>query len=248
MLKKIHLLFGLMLAMPAASHALSGGPFDNGDASGVFDDQGYYQVAFHFRNGLGFGQFGNNVGMIPTTGANSPTTKGTVLNRSVLYYKGVTYVGTCFGMVDHARGLVTGVTNANSDVGATAVPSGNGTALSTVVVKNGGRNLVANTSWECRITQKQPILKFNGKGELAVLNPDSTAAIADLATAIVNNSNIQTLNGLATALSTPIPVAGGGTKTLADILAGTTVDSTFTGAEVLPLTAFGERKFFLTLR
>ena len=259
-MKKISSLIAAIGLLSAANaFALVGGPFDGNDYGQSLDDQGIYQAGFRFKNGLGFAQWGLNVSMSGNinqgnSGQSSTNlTLGTYLNRSVIYYKGVTYVGAAFGMTDHDRGIVQGTTNGYSEASfsssGTGGTNGNTTlSLSQTASYNGGRGFVANTSFECKITAKSPILKFNGSGELSVLSPDGNGIISALAQTIVNQNTNQTLQNLATALSTTIPTASGGTTTLAQILGGSNVTDTFAAADIVRMTVFGERKFFLSVR
>jgi hypothetical protein len=163
--------------------AFVGGPFDNGDFSSLLDNSGVYQVAFRFSNGSGFASFGSNVdtslflpgGSAGGALATTPGTTFTVLSRSLFYYKGVTYLGNCTGMVDHERKIVSGVTNGATDITLTASNTTGGGGGSTTTTTNNliTNNLAfnANSQFLCKITNSHPILKFSGEGELSVLNP-----------------------------------------------------------------------------
>jgi hypothetical protein len=193
------ILASLVLVFGAKASAHSGGPFGNGDYSELLDNSGIYQVAFRFSNGSGFAQFGNNVDTSAFTvtggGAGATQTQAlTINNRSIIYYKGVTFLGTCFGMVDHERKTVSGVTNGNSDVLTTTAvnttPVGGGLPgavnnAQQTLLNNGNTGMPCNTEFICKITKTYPVLRFNGKGELTVINPSlATTISAQLAAAL----------------------------------------------------------------
>jgi hypothetical protein len=175
------ILASLAVLFGGKASAFVGGPFDNGDFSSLLDNSGIYQVAFRFSNGSGFASFGNNVDtslFLPTTGgttaSNTTSTTFTLLSRSLFYYKGVTYLGSCTGMVDHERKIVSGVTNGSTDITTTASTQqggGGATQTSTNNLITNNLNFNANSQFLCKITNSHPILKFSGDGEFSVLNP-----------------------------------------------------------------------------
>jgi hypothetical protein len=185
------ILASLVLLLGGKASAFVGGPFDNGDFSSLLDNSGVYQVAFRFSNGSGFAQFGNNVDTTTfsaQTGGAATTITATfsVLNRSMFYYKGVSYLGTCYGMVDHERKFVQGVTNGNSDQLTTTalnpLPSTGGNPGAVVnatqtLNSNGNIGLTCNSEFVCKITKSYPVLRFNGTGEVTIINPSQGATI-----------------------------------------------------------------------
>jgi hypothetical protein len=251
------ILASLVLIFGSKASAFSGGPFDNGDYSTLLDENGIYQVAFRFSNGSGFAQFGNNVNQelfLPvTTGTGVSSTTFSVLNRSILYYKGVTYLGTCFGMVDHERKTVSGVTNGQSDITTSQTTTGGGgpTITSTnTLIFNGGLGFTANTEFICKIKNTYPILRFNGKGELTIVNPSLA-------------SNIASQVALAIAGQAPLPAVKPPPSTVGQIQNFiTALDSLATGAaplipsatqvdknaEHIKLIAFGSRIYMNKFR
>jgi hypothetical protein len=182
-MKRISLILAsLAVLFGGKASAFVGGPFDNGDFSSLLDNSGVYQVAFRFSNGSGFASFGNNVDtslFLPTTGgtatSNTTATTFTVLSRSLFYYKGVTYLGSCTGMVDHERKIVSGITNGSTDITTTASTQtgggGGATQTSTNNLITNNLSFQANSHFLCKITNSHPILKFSGDGEFTVLNP-----------------------------------------------------------------------------
>jgi hypothetical protein len=290
MLKKIQLLFAFALALPAASYGLVGGPWDNGDYSQILDETGIYQATLRFSNGQGFCQFGSNVSVstfrdltLATSGVGSGinlnASNGSYLNRSLIYYKGVTYLGSCYGTSDMVNNLIEGITNGNSDVttvnasgAATTTTAATAVSTTNVLVANGTRSFTCNTAWSAKITTKKPVLKFNGKGQLTVLNPDGIAQVTPAVNAL-----LATLGGLTVPQLTAAPPAGStgnpnvnaiintinqintGQVTspnnfaptigsLADAIPKTTAELTEKNSDQVPLTVFGIRKFFLSTR
>ncbi|HEY2573502.1 MAG TPA: hypothetical protein VGH65_05505 [Verrucomicrobiaceae bacterium] len=262
MLKKIQTLFVFALAFPAASQAFNGGPFDNADNSSTFDSAGIYQYAMRFQNGSGFAQWGPNVALSPNVnqGAGNATntvlTLGTPLNRSVIYYKGVTFVGNATGMVDQERGKITGITNSYTSLTSSTSANSGGTAAqsvtaSAVVVDNGTISSTANTHFEGDIYQKSPILKFHGSGEIAVLNPSLSdslfSALTNLIGAIPQAATIGTgagaaINAINSAIQSLIGNTFGTGNT--NIPPVSSADAIYNNADVAPMKVFGSRIFF----
>ncbi len=206
MFRKNHILFALVMSFSASAFALVGGPFDNGDYNELLDADGIYQWTAYLSNGLGQGQFASGVSLGPSIangggGSNSTQTTnssvGTVSDRSIYYYKGVTFFGGCFGMVDMSQKTISCVTNGQSEVtlsqqGASTSTGGIlliGTAsnvnATTNVVNNGSLGFVANSEWNGTIGPVQPTLKFKGEGQLTVLSPDVQPLLSNLAQQIV---------------------------------------------------------------
>jgi hypothetical protein len=292
MLKKIQLLFAFALALPAASYGIVGGPFDNADYSSTLDDAGIYQASLRFSNGQGMAQFATNADVAPyrlqtgTTTTTPPSSYGSYLNRSVIYYKGVTYLGTATGIVDHYyTKTVEGYTNGNSDVNTTVVT--NQAATPTAVnataslLDNGGRYFTCNTTWTGKITSRAPILTFKGKGQLTVISPDAGTQTTGIVTNLVNsltslltnpvppsspgsgpqgsytaseinqiNATLLTIRYLTTGKLPTFNAAGQLTSSPTDLPPEAALpkasDLTQQGADSVPLTVYGTRKFFST--
>jgi hypothetical protein len=274
-MKRISLILASLVLVFGSTKASAfvGGPFDNGDFSSLLDDSGVYQVAFRFSNGSGFAQFGNNVtpALFQTATAATagvPNTMFSYLNRSIFYYKGVSYLGTCIGMVDHERKFVHGVCNANSDVGTTSVTntgttgtsSSLATAASSTLLNNGGNALTANADFQCKITNSHPVLRFVGTGELSILNPSIGQLVLQGLQTIIQNPTTSVAG---------IGGGGGGTTVILVPTLGAQISSLLTAVtdnqdtlnEVLPTTqqirdnsdhikisAFGSRIFFVSTR
>jgi len=199
--------------------AFSGGPFDNGDPGGILMERAsFYQCQFSFRNGNGYGFFtpdaqlagappgmalgGGSAGLQQGSSAINIFDRGNLFtdntgdlsrnaNRSVFYYKGITYVGACFGFVDADARKIQGMANATSNDALTqqslvsaGTGGGGGVAGLTqqttrVVINNSG--FIINLGWEGKISSTRPILRFRGKGEMAVSAPTGQATITSLA-------------------------------------------------------------------
>lgn len=202
-MKKIFLfiqLAALTGALPA--FALVGGPFDNGDYSVLNERSGYYQATYTFNNGNGYSLWtpDNSIGITATSGQttvnlnsaslitpNNATSITHNANRTVLYYKGVVYIGSAFGSVDFEQRSIQGYGNAASEYTTTtgttsgAAGFGTGTSMSPTSVIQSGRSYVANVNWVGDITDTAPQLRFEGTGELVVLAPNGQETLAGLA-------------------------------------------------------------------
>ena len=202
-MKKISLFIqiaALTAGLPA--FALSGGPFDNGNYSVLLEREGVYEAAYSFKNGSGYSQWtaDNSQGDVATGGSLSVNLgAGSLItasggsnnaNRTVLYYKGVTYFGSAFGQVDTEKRTIQGFGNANSDYSTSASTSqqNNGffstttsSSFSTSTVVSSGRNYSANVNWTGKITDTAPQLRFSGSGELSIISPNGAESIASLA-------------------------------------------------------------------
>jgi hypothetical protein len=177
----------LGLATPAS--AIVGGPFDNGSHSASLEGGGYYRAILTFGNGSGYMSFSPEarIALIQTTDV---STRASMINRSVLYYKGITYVGAAFGSVDEESSEVQGELNAGSEVSNTAQQTQNNnnffsitnitTTVSAAVVTS-NRSYIANGYFKAKIRDRAPILKFVGSGELSFLSPTGADSVAGLA-------------------------------------------------------------------
>ncbi len=255
-MKRISLILASMvLIFGTKASALSGGPFDNGDYSSLLDDTGVYQVSFRFSNGSGFAQFGTNVDLelfLPTsTGTTTTSSTFSVLNRSLIYYKGVTYLGTCVGMVDHERKIVSGVTNGNSDVSTSqTTTSGTSTVSSANSLIFNGLGFPCNTEFICKITKTYPILRFNGKGELSIVNPTTAAVALAALSQLISTASAGSGSGIGNDLGTQISnLVSALTSNSADIAALIpSAEQTRAAMDHVPMKVFGSRVFFVTRR
>lgn len=227
MMKKIFLTIASVALLSNSNvWALGGGPFDNGEVGGLLMERGgFYQCQFSFRNGNGYGIFtpdsflGGNLPNSSNTGSSSsqqtgvfnrgslftPTSGGALghnANRSVLYYKGVSYVGGCFGFVDMHSRDVQGVCNGSSNETITQqtlsqntgglINASQSTATTQPLVINSEGNIF-NIGWTGKVIDQRPNLRFRGKGELTVTQTGrdvkqlATTAYSGLLDAIVSS-------------------------------------------------------------
>ncbi len=152
---------------------------------------------------MGFAQWGTNVALADSTssaGGDTGTARnafsssvkvGSPIDRSVIYYKGITFVGNATGAVDHARKMITGITNGSSNLTTTsttasaATDGSAGVSATTSIVNNGSTSLNCNTEFTATINQTAPILKFNGTGELSVANQSLTNSLSGALQALI---------------------------------------------------------------
>ena len=174
--------------MNQQAHAMVGGPFDNGDYSILLEEGGTYQATFTFRNGSGMALFTEDNSF--EVGNNTNVTGMFALhNRSIFYYKGLTYAGTATGVVDFGAKLITGFTNGNSEfattTGVAVNPQGTvfGSARPSEIVHNANTGFVANSTFTAKITCTEPTLRFSGKGEVTFMGIPQLQKLRDVITA-----------------------------------------------------------------
>ena len=180
-------------AFSGQAFGIVGGPFDMGSHGANLDRNSVYQGVLSFKNGSGYVYFSPNALIVPD---NSSSTlyalKGSVTNRAVIYYQGVTYLGSCFGTTDHDARFIEGMINSSSEASTGGAGTSNGvqnnTATSTTLnpsiysnIVASGKSFTVNGAFQGRITQTSPVLRFQGKGELAFLSPNGTDSINTLA-------------------------------------------------------------------
>ena len=189
--------------------ALVGGPFDNGYNSAQMEAGGVYQAFLTFRNGNGFCYFSPTANFATDFGTQAApvANRGKINNRAVLYYKGITYIGSAIGTADREVGYIQCSINASSELtnanangsGGNTSASGLGIALNlagggnfqggsstgsggnpTTVISS-ARGFTMNGNWEAKVKRAAPTMRFAGKGELVFLSPAGSDAIAGLA-------------------------------------------------------------------
>lgn len=195
-MKRYFLLAVLFLAFDARqASALVGGPFDNGSHNAQLEN-GIYQAVLTMRNGNGFCYFHPESQIVPADPAASSSfePRGSVRNRAIIYYKGVTYVGSAFGMADPDGRYVQCSINGASEFGFTVtqqsttatggllggITSSNQTTVAGTVTSS-ARGFTVNGNWDAKIRDTSPTLKFVGKGELVFIAPSGPDSIAGLA-------------------------------------------------------------------
>jgi hypothetical protein len=284
-MKKIFSLIQLtVLSAGSSAFALVGGPFDNGDYNVLLERGGYYQSSYSFKNGSGYSLFSpdNTQGALlqgqtltPNISAgalSTPTGQANNANRTVLYFKGITYFGSAFGEVDIQSRRISGYGNASSDFSVQSTQTqqqagffsqSNVTSFSSATVTASGRSYVANVNWQGKITATHPQLRYSGSGELAIISPTGQAAIAGLAfegysgliSAInqavsqLNSTNADVFTGFGDG-NTYDPYGSAQTAinnaltNLAPYLNGTGPQSSFEESEVYKIRTTGYRRFF----
>lgn len=178
--------------MKANAFAWVGGPFSNGGFSTLIEQNGVYHATFSFKNGSGYAYFTPDNELTPPTqglgGATSSSSSAlSVQNRSVLYYRGMTFVGMAAGTSDIDKRKISGYTNGYSEYASSSTSSSSqGGATSTVtsssvIVSNtGGNSYTANVHFNAKIKQTHPQIRFRGKGELAIISPNGFAQASEL--------------------------------------------------------------------
>ena len=267
--------------------AISGGPFDNGDAGGILLERGsFYQCQFSFRNGNGYGIFtpdaqllggllggaggvagggGGGAGQAAFYTQSSLYTNNSFdiqrnANRSVFYFKGVTYIGGCYGAADLEARMITGSCNATSDAGfqtqQQTAGAGGTTSLNvgSVLVQN-NTGFILNAGFEAKIFQERPTLRFRGRGEVTVLSPTGNSAITNLAytaytgligaiTASVGNSGGQLGFNPATYTEAQQAIADVLDGLRGEVETGGGTDRTYADSDVTPMRVSGVRRYF----
>jgi hypothetical protein len=181
-----------LIAFTQSASAIVGGPFDMGLHSAQLEN-GVYQAAMTYKNGNGFCYFSPTANIVSPLGPQDTAgiaNRGEINNRAVLYYKGITYVGSAFGMADPdanyiqcsingSSELVNTTTTQNNNNGFFFGSSSTSSSSSSIVTSN--RGFGVNGSWEAKFKQTAPVKRFIGKGELVFLAPTGPDAIAGLA-------------------------------------------------------------------
>lgn len=219
-----------LTALSGQAFALVGGPFDMGSHGANLDRNSVYQGVLTLTNGAGYVYFSPNADVVPDNSSSTTySLKGSTLNRAIIYYQGVTYLGSCFGTTDFEARTIGAAINASSEASTGGASNNNGgqnnnTATSTTLnpsiyanIVASGKSFTVNGGFIGKITKTAPLLRFNGKGELAFLSPNGADSINTLA--------YQSYSGLIGAI---ISFVGNSTVTNADSIDYSTV---FGGAQ-----------------
>lgn len=187
----------LLVALAATPRiqAEVGGPFDNGEFNKALASSGLYQATFTFPNGSGMAAFteDNAFGASASAGAgggggasaSASSNTFTPNNRSLFYYKGITYFGTATGVVDVQAKQITGFTNGSSDLsstasaGASSIFTAGGVTSTAGIGSNAGVGFTANSHYTAKITSDHPTIRFKGTGEISFMGPQQLAALHD---------------------------------------------------------------------
>ena len=138
-MKKLFALIATSLTLSVLpASAIVGGPWGNNNFTA--NGTGTYSATLFMQNGLGIARFTDDT-----------NAQFSLLNQSVVFFKGIVYLGGCFGSVDHSGGRVDAITNGSS---------------SNLFVNSGAGGGVGfcNTMWHADITTEAPILRFSGEG------------------------------------------------------------------------------------
>ncbi len=255
-----------MSALSGQAFAWVGGPFDNGFHSAALEQNSIYQATLSFKNGSGFCYFQPNASVVPeNTGTTTYATRGASNNRSVLYYKGITYFGNCFGFVDGEARFIQANFNASSEASTeTSSISGGTSATQTTLnpsvysnITASGKSFTANGAFVGKISQTAPSLRFHGQGEISFLTPNGADSINTLAyqgysgligaiISFVGNSRVTDADAID--YST---IFGGAQQAINDALVDLRdnflstggIDQTFGEAEVIKLNVSGTRRY-----
>ncbi len=253
-----------LTAIATPSFAAIGGPFSNGFASSQIANNAFYQANFSFSNGSGFCYFSPTANAVSYDQNSIPATdpRGTLQNRMVIYYKGVTYIGSALGTSDEnartvecnlngnseASATTSTSTTANSFFGSTSSGSSNVAALTSTILAS-SRSFTVNGSFNGNIVQTAPQLRFKGTGQLAFLSPSSAGSVAGLAftgfsgliNAIVTAvGNAQVGQNFDPAVFTDAQLAIQSALTaLPPLLTGASIDATYQGADLQTMNVTG---------
>jgi hypothetical protein len=187
MKKTISLLAAAIALQAAPAFALVGGPWDNNNFNPT--NAGTYQAAIFMKNGAGMARF-----------TDTATYQFSRFNQSIIYYRGIVYTGTAFGLVDHNTDLVMGVTNGDTtntvivENTAGLAPGVPFNPLQGSVNSGAGANVqTCNTQWTCKITSDAPILRFSGDGEAAFFGDLNTIDRITSITTVIEEGDTETV-------------------------------------------------------
>ncbi len=191
-MKKTFAIFCAVILMPGLNaQAWVGGPFSYNNALPTGDD-GIYEAVATMTNGTGIYRWAvrNQSARTPTTtggggggGVTTPVDSnvnfGGLLGASssnVWYYRGVTYYGPAFGMVNSTMGIVSVVGNASTD----GLLGAGGSTINNVFLAGPTPSATtsnvgyANSSFMAKISSKAPVKRFSGSGVVSFNGlPDS---------------------------------------------------------------------------
>ena len=216
-----------LTALTQQASAIVGGPFDNGYPSAALENGAVYQAAMTFKNGNGYCYFSPEQEPVPEDGTNilQYDRRTSMRNRAIVYYKGISYVGSAFGMADLEARYVQCVMNGASEFGysstagtsTTAGTTTTATASTTIVQSQ--RSFVFNGSWEAKIKQSSPTMRFYGKGEMTFitqLGPDAVSTLRFSAAELLINSIAALVASLAEGNDTVDPAIFSAAQTAID--------------------------------
>lgn len=163
-MKQVFAIFCAVILMPGLNaHAWVGGPWSNNNSSPNGDD-GVYEAVATTTNGMGIYRWGvfNQHLAFNNNSQNS---------TNIWFYRGITYFGQSFGIVNSALGLVNVIGNGstnNTRTTSTLNPNtgvvGAGTVGLVGLPPSNGNVGFCNSSFKAKITAKAPVTRFKGSG------------------------------------------------------------------------------------
>jgi hypothetical protein len=174
------------------AQAWVGGPYDNGLHGGQLENSSIYQTILRFKNGSGYCYFSPDQQLASEVPSLTDLTdqRGSTRNKTVLYYKGIIYVGSAFGTVDAEAKLVQGQLNATSEASTTSNTTTtnanfftftNSTAQFSNTISASNRSFTLNGNYDAKIYRTTPSMRYRGEGEIAILSPGGSDSVAGLA-------------------------------------------------------------------
>jgi hypothetical protein len=239
--------FLFTLAAVPQAQAWVGGPFDSGDYNILHEREGVYQATMTYKNGSGFCQFAQDNALgAQTTGTGTSLSVFSLENRSLLYYKGLTFAGIATGVVDFEARKVHGFTNGSTTVQTNAT-SGGGSSSDFVIVNGGfvgdpGFGY-SNSTFTAKISSTAPLLRFSGKGEASFVMDQDMASVQDAVTDTIFPAywaDVVATNPVITP-----EIASAGVGVLLDLLAQVnSIEAVEQRMERVKTKVFGSRRYF----
>lgn len=183
------ILSALFLISGMNAHAWKGGPwsYDTFQPNG---DDGIYEAVATTQNGMGMYRWAvrnNGVGVAgtaPDANVTTPQSSNVLFGGGLLgsassnvwYYRGITYYGPAFGIVNSSMGIVSVIGNASTDgllnAGNNSI---NNVFLGGVVSATTAGNIAfANSSFTAKFDKKYPIKRFSGSGVVSFVGAPDT--------------------------------------------------------------------------
>jgi len=184
-MKQAFAVFCVIILMPSLhARAWVGGPFSNNNALASGDD-GIYEAVATMNNGMGLYRWAVRNNGVGATGTPSDVNVATAQASNVLfgggilggvssnvwYFKGITYYGPAFGIVNSTMKIVSVIGNASTDA------LYNGTGLNNQFLagptpgqagaQSTGNVGFANSSFMAKIRSFSPVRRFSGNGVIS---------------------------------------------------------------------------------
>ena len=184
-MKKAFAVFSALILMPGLNaHAWVGGPWSN-DSYQHNGDDGVYEAVATATNGIGIYRWG-----VSNNGGNLEFAAGSFASSNLWYYRGISYYGMCFGIVNSHLGVVSVVGNGTTDLlkSTTTVDADTGTVITVTIGLLGpdsstasGNIAFCNSAFTAKISSKAPVKRFQGKGQVSFTGqPDTETTTTNL--------------------------------------------------------------------